>query len=95
MSSIEERVTKLVFDTSKFGPALQQVLAQLAQLKESLKLDGAQKGLQNVSDAAGKFSMAGMKEQVSGVLGQFNALQVAATTSSTGLSTPACRSSNL
>jgi tape measure domain-containing protein len=78
MSSIEERVTKLVFDTSKFGPALQQVLAQLAQLKESLKLDGAQKGLQNVSDAAGKFSMAGMKEQVSGVLGQFNALQVAA-----------------
>lgn len=80
MSAIEERVTKLVFDTSKFGPALQQVLNQLAQLKESLKLDGAQKGLQNVSDAANKFSMAGMKDQVSGVLGQFNALQVAAIT---------------
>lgn len=80
MSAIEERVTKLVFDTSKFGPALQTVLNQLAQLNQALKMDGAQKGLQGVSDAANKFSMAGMKDQVSGVLGQFNALQVAAIT---------------
>jgi len=80
MSAIEERVTRLVFDTSKFGPALQTVLSQLAQLNQALKMDGAQKGLQGVSDAANKFSMAGMKDQVSGVLGQFNALQVAAIT---------------
>lgn len=80
MSAIEERVTRLTFDTSKFGPALQTVLNQLAQLNQALKMDGAQKGLQDVSNAANKFSMAGMKDQVSGVLGQFNALQVAAIT---------------
>lgn len=80
MSTVEERVTKLVFDVSQFGPKIQAVLNQLAQLKESLKLDGAQKGLQNVNDAAGKFSMTGMKDQVSGVMGQFSALQVAAIT---------------
>lgn len=78
--NIEERVTKLVFDTSQFGSKIQGVLNQLAQLSQSLKLEGAQKGLQDVNDAANKFSMAGMKDQVSGVLGQFNALQVAAIT---------------
>lgn len=80
MSAIEERVTKLVFDTSQFGSKIQGVLNQLAQLQQSLKLDGAQKGLQDVNDTANKFSMQGMKDQVSGVLGQFNALQVAAVT---------------
>lgn len=80
MSAIEERVTKLVFDTSQFGSRLQGVLNQLAQLRESLKLEGAQKGLQDVHDTANKFSMTGMKDQVSGVMGQFNALQVAAIT---------------
>lgn len=80
MSAVEERVTKLVFDTSQFGSKIQGVLSQLAQLKESLKLEGAQKGLQDVNDTASKFSMAGMKDQVSGVMGQFSALQVAAIT---------------
>lgn len=80
MSAIEERVTRLVFDTSKWGPALQKVLSELAHLKEALKLPDAGKGIQNASDAASKFSMAGMKDQVSGVMGQFGALQVAAIT---------------
>jgi tape measure domain-containing protein len=80
MSNIEERVTKLVFDTAQFGSKMDAVLKQLAQLTQSLKLDGAQKGLQDVSDTANKFSLDGMKNQVSGVLGQFNALQVAAIT---------------
>lgn len=78
MSAIEERVTKLVFDTASFGPKIQAVLNQLAQLKESLKLDGAQKGLQEVNDTANKFSLDAMKNQVSGVMGHFSALQVAA-----------------
>lgn len=80
MSTVEERVTRMVFDTSKFGPELQRVLNQLAQLAQALKLDGASKGIQGVSDTASKFSMNGMKDQVSGVLGQFNALQIAAVT---------------
>lgn len=80
MSAIEERVTKLVFDTSQFGSKIQGVLNQLAQLQQSLKLEGAQKGLQDVNDTANKFSMQGMKDQVSGVMGHFSALQVAAVT---------------
>lgn len=80
MSGIEERVTKLVFDTSQFGSKIQSVLAQLGQLKESLKLEGAQKGLQDVNDTANKFSLDGMKNHLSGILGQFSALQVTAIT---------------
>lgn len=78
MSAVEERVTKLVFDTGQFGSKIQAVLNQLAQLREGLKLDGAQKGLQEVNDTANKFSLDGMKNQVSGVMGHFSALQVAA-----------------
>lgn len=85
MSAIEERVTKLVFDTSQFGSKIQGVLNQLAQLTQSLKLEGAHKGLQDVSDTANKFSMQGMKDQVSGVMGQFGALQVAAITALTNI----------
>lgn len=80
MSAIEERVTKLVFDTAQFGSKIQGVLNQLAQLREGLKLEGAQKGLQEVNDTANKFSLDGMKGHLSGVMGQFNALQVAAIT---------------
>lgn len=79
-SSIEERVTRMVFDTSQFGPKLTQVLSQLSQLSQALKLTDGQKGLQEVNAAANKFSMDHMKNEVSGVMGQFNALQVAAIT---------------
>src|SRR5688500_17547268 len=80
MTAIEERVTKLVFDTSSFGTKIQAVVNQLAQLREGLKLDGAQKGLQDVNDNANKFSLDGMKNHLSGVMGQFGALQIAAIT---------------
>lgn len=80
MSAIEERVTKLVFDTSQFGSKIAGVLNQLSQLREGLKLEGAQKGLQEVNDTANKFSLDGMKGHLSGVMGQFGALQVAAIT---------------
>lgn len=80
MSAVEERVSRLIFDTSQFGPKIDGVLKQLAQLREGLKLEGAQKGLQEVSDTANKFSLDGMKNQVSSVMGHFTALQVAAIT---------------
>jgi tape measure domain-containing protein len=79
-ATIEERVTKLVFDAGTFGTKIQGVLNQLAQLKEGLKLEGAQKGLQEVSDTANRFSLDGMKNQLSGIMGHFSALQVAAIT---------------
>lgn len=80
MSSIEERVTKMVFDTSQFGPKVQGVLNDLAKLNQSLKFEGASKGLQEVSDTANRFSLDGMKSHLSGVMGQFTALQVTAVT---------------
>lgn len=85
MSAIEERVTKLVFDSGQFGPKIDAVLKQLAQLREGLKLEGAQKGLQDVSDTANKFSLDGMKNHVSGVMGHFTALQVTAITALTNI----------
>lgn len=78
--SIEQRVVQMKFDTTQFGPKVQESLNHLAQLKEGLKLDGASKGLEEVSSAANKFSLDGMKNQLSGIAGHFTALQVAAVT---------------
>lgn len=79
-TSVEQKIVQMVFDTSKFGPKIQEVLNDLAKLKDSLKLDGASKGLQDVSSAADKFSLGGMKNEVSGMSAHFTALQVAAVT---------------
>lgn len=79
-STLEQRVVQMVFDTSRFGPKIQEVLNQLSQLKEGLKLQGASQGIQEVSSAADRFSLNGMKNEVSGMAAHFTALQVAAAT---------------
>src|SRR5512134_1360909 len=79
-STLEQRVVQMVFDTSRFGPKIQEVLNQLSQLKEGLELQGASQGIQEVSSAADRFSLNGMKNEVSGMAAHFTALQVAAAT---------------
>lgn len=75
----------MVFDTSRFGPKIAEVLSQLSQLKEGLKLQGASQGLQEVSSAADRFSLNGMKNEVSSLASHFTAFQVAAVTALTNV----------
>lgn len=80
MSTIEERVVGMKFDNTKFGPGVKSSIADLGALNKALKMEGATQGLAEVEKTAGKFSLQGMKNAVTGVLGQFSALQVAAIT---------------
>lgn len=79
-SSIEQRIVKMVFDSASFGPKIQETLNHLNQLSNGLKLEGASKGLQDVSAAADKFSLDGMKNEVSETTNRFTAMQIAAVT---------------
>lgn len=80
MSSIDERVVEMKFDNQAFGAGVSKTLGDLNNLKSSLKLDGAAKGIEEVSTAASRFSLAGMQQSVQGLLGGFSALQVTAIT---------------
>lgn len=80
MSDIDQRVVQLKFDNAQFATGTKDSLKQLYDLNEALKLVGATKGLDEVSAAANRLSMEGAKQQVSGLMGQFSALQVAAIT---------------
>lgn len=78
--NIEERVVQMKMDHQQFQQGAAETLNTLGKLKEGLKLDGASKGLDEVSNAANRFSLDGMKNQLSGIMGHFSALQVAAVT---------------
>jgi len=80
MSSIDERIVRIKFDNAQFASGVDSTMKQLHSLNTALKMEGATQGLNDVSSAASKFSLQGMKEQVSGMLGHFSALQVAAVT---------------
>lgn len=78
--TIDERVVRMKFDNAQFGTGVSSTLRQLSQLKSALKMDGASKGLEQVSHTASRFSLAGMAQQISSVMGRFSALQIAAVT---------------
>jgi tape measure domain-containing protein len=80
MSTIEERVVQMKFDTKEWSSNVQPVLDQLKALKEGLKLEGAQKGLEEVNASANRFSLDGMKNHLTEVKARFTALEVAAVT---------------
>lgn len=80
MTDIETRVVQMKFEAEQFASGIKSTLAQLAALKEGLKLEGAKQGLEEVSNTANKFSLDGMKNHLSGIMGHFTALQVAAVT---------------
>lgn len=78
--SIDQRVVQMKFDNAQFASGAKSTISQLEELNKALKLEGATQGLAEVEKTASRFSLTGMKNAVSGVLGQFSALQVAAIT---------------
>ena len=80
MSSIDERIVRMRFDSAQFSTGIASTLKQLDQLKAALRLEGASQGLNEVNATAGRFSTASAQEQVGGLASKFTALQVAAIT---------------
>jgi tape measure domain-containing protein len=64
------------FDNKQFEANVQTSLSTLEKLKQSLNLEGATKGLENVNATAKRFDMSGVSDAVETVKARFSALEV-------------------
>lgn len=78
MSSIENRIVSIKFDNGQFEQAVKKTLTSLEALNKGLKLDGAAKGLTDVSSAASRFNLGHIGESVDKIASKFGAMEVAA-----------------
>ena len=58
MASVDNRIVNMEFNNAKFESGVRQTLHSLSQLDKALKMDGASKGLDDVSRSAGLFTRA-------------------------------------
>lgn len=79
-TTVDERVVEMRFDNKQFEQNVQTSLSTLDKLKQSLNLDGAAKGLENVNAAAKNCNMSGLSSAVETVHARFSALEVMAVT---------------
>lgn len=75
-TTVDNRVVEMRFDNAQFEAGVKTSMSTLEKLKKSLKLDGASKGLEDVSSAAKKVDMSRLSSSVETVKTQFSALQV-------------------
>ena len=79
-TTIDQRVVEMRFDNKNFESNVSTTMSTLDRLKQSLRLDGASKGLENVSDAARKVDMSSLGSSVETVRTKFSTLEVMAVT---------------
>ena len=79
-TTIDERVVEMRFDNKHFEANVQTSISTLDKLKQSLDLNGAAKGLENINDAAKKCDMSTLEKSVETVKLKFSALEVMAMT---------------
>lgn len=89
MSSIEERVVGMRFDSSKFQSGIKPAIDGLDKLKSSLKLDGATKAIDELDAAGKRFSLAGVAGAAEGVSLKFVALATIGITALTNIANKA------
>src|SRR5574344_950436 len=79
-TTIDQRVVEMQFDNKQVETNVKTSLSTLDTLKQSLNLNGASKGLENVSSAAKKCDMSELSGVVQTVQAKFSALEVIAVT---------------
>ena len=75
-TTVDERVVEMRFDNKQFEANVQTSLSTLEKLKQSLNLEGATRGLENVNATAKRFDMSGVSDAVETVKARFSALEV-------------------
>lgn len=80
MSTIEDRIVSLKFDNRQFEQGVKQTQKSLLGLNKSLKMEGASKGMGDLSRSMSRFSLGGIGSAVEGVSNKFSALKVAGVT---------------
>src|SRR5574344_2880679 len=79
-TTIDQRVVEMQFDNKQFETNVKTSLSTLDTLKQSLNLNGASKGLENVSSAAKKCDMSELSGGVQTDQAKFSTLEVIAVT---------------
>lgn len=79
-TTIDERVVEMRFDNKQFESNVRTSLSTLDKLKQSLKLEDASKGLENVNTAAKGIRFDGLGSAVETVKSRFSAFEVVAIT---------------
>lgn len=79
-TTIDQRVVEMQFDNKNFERNVQTSLSTLDKLKNSLNMNGATKGFEQIDNAAKKINMSGLGNAVESVRMKFSALEVMAVT---------------
>ena len=79
-TTVDQRVVEMRFENKQFENNIQTSLSSIANLKKSLNMDGATKGLESVEKASGKINLSGLSNAVETVNAKFSALEVMAIT---------------
>ena len=94
MSSIDERVVGMKFDNAQFERGVKTTLDSLSALNKGLKLQGATKGLEEVSTAANRLSLSNIAAGVDHIASKFNSLTVIAVSALSKITTSAVEAGN-
>ena len=78
--TVDERVVEMRFDNKQFESNVQTSLSTLDKLKQSLNLEGAAKGLENINSAARNCNLSGLSSALETVHAKFSAFEVMAVT---------------
>lgn len=85
MGNIEERVVGMKFDNAQFERGVQSTLNSLANLNKGLQLQGATKGLNDVTAASQRMSLKNVENGVQSIADKFKAMSVIGITALTNI----------
>lgn len=75
MSNIDERIVSMKFDNSEFEAGATKAIDILDKLKDTLKFDGAESGVENLKKSLSGFDTNGVSSSLDVVKGGFSALE--------------------
>lgn len=73
---VDERVVEMRFDNAQFEKNVHRTMQSLEKLNDSLRLDGAEKGFEKISDASAKVDFDEMHGALDDLSGKFSAVEV-------------------
>lgn len=73
---VDERVVEMRFDNAQFEKNVHQTMQSLEKLNDSLRLAGAEKGFEKISDASAKVDFDEMQGALDNLSGKFSAVEV-------------------
>lgn len=89
MSAVEDRIVSMKFDNRQFEPAARTSMSTLDRLKAALNFSGSGKGLNDLQNAANRFSLGGLANAATGVSAKFLAMSTIAITAIANITTRA------